>query len=286
MRASFANIVFSFLSITSCSVFSNKNKDQDDDAVARVGESFLYSSDLESLIKPGISKQDSSDMANQYIITWIKNQLLLQQAEKYLPDTKEIDKQVEDYRASMIIFEYQSSMIREKMDTTVSEEELKSFYDEHQSDFTLDDDLANINYVIIDKNSSKKDSIKIWMKTENLSKNDKLKELCSRVAMSYSLDPQWVLSTTIKEQFPFPVLDLDTYLSDHKYPVLEDSAYLYFLRINDYKRKNTVSPLEYVQDQIKQMILNKRKMDFLDKLNQDLFMDASQPNDYEILKNE
>ena len=129
-------IIFLFILITfSC----NKGIDEiEDKPLAKVYNEFLYESDIVSLFNSNITKEDSIVIARNFINDWIKKQLMVQKAELNLnEESKDIEKQIEDYRSSLLIFRYKQELIQQKLDTVITEEELENYYNEYSGKHEL-----------------------------------------------------------------------------------------------------------------------------------------------------
>ncbi len=111
-------LLVSLLILASCNIFSGTGKDQ---AIAECNGKYLYREDLEGLVPNGTNPDDSIAMTKQFIDNWIMQQVMLKQAEDNLTEQqKDFRDQIESYRNSLIIFAYESELIRQKLDTVVS----------------------------------------------------------------------------------------------------------------------------------------------------------------------
>jgi hypothetical protein len=63
---------------------------------------------------------------------------------------------------------------------------------------------------------------------------------------------------------------------------LEDSLELYLLKINESVFRNDVAPLDYIKPTQKQILLNKKKLDFVSNFEKDLIENALQNNELEF----
>src|SRR3984957_17541988 len=110
----------SFLFITgllSCNVIK-KNNDPAKKPVARAFDAYLYQSDIEGIVSKGTKPADSLKILNEYLTRWMQQQVIVHQALNNL-DPKQIDfsRQIEDYKNSLIIYEYEKELVKEKLDT-------------------------------------------------------------------------------------------------------------------------------------------------------------------------
>ena len=62
---------------------------------------------------------------------------------------------------------------------------------------------------------------------------------------------------------------------------LEDSIGVYLVSVEDVKLRNEQAPLEYALPNIKQILLNKRKLDLIKKLEKDIIQDAIKSEQFE-----
>jgi hypothetical protein len=106
--------------------------------LARVGDEYLYESDVVGLVPENTSTHDSIMMVRNYIDNWVRTRLMIEQAKKNLVIQKlNLDKQLEKYRNSLIIYHYETELLQQKLDTLVVEDEIEKYYNEHLADFEL-----------------------------------------------------------------------------------------------------------------------------------------------------
>jgi hypothetical protein len=74
----------------------------------------------------------------------------------------------------------------------------------------------------------------------------------------------------------------EQYLKTNKYVETSDQNFEYFLYIKEYKIADQISPLEFVRDDIKEIIVNKRKIELANQLESDIYSEAQTNNDFEI----
>lgn len=260
----------------------NQSGEDKSKTVARVFDSYLYQNDLEGLVPPRTAVADSLEITNAYINNWVRQKLLLKQAEDNLDfDSRDFEKQIEQYRNSLIIFAYETELVKQKLDTTVTSAEIAKYYEENLGNYVLHENIVQASYVISDKNNPLNNKIKALL--VNKSQHDKLIELCSNNNIEFHIsDGQWMPFTELCSHIPLKVDDQEIFLSHNKYYEVSDSTQLYFVSIEAYKGKESVSPLAYEADNIRSVILNKRKAELLQKMEDDLYNDAVKKKNYEI----
>ncbi|MBV1923083.1 MAG: peptidyl-prolyl cis-trans isomerase, partial [Flavobacteriaceae bacterium] len=67
---------------------------------------------------------------------------------------------------------------------------------------------------------------------------------------------------------------------------LQDSLGVYLVKIEDILLTNDIAPLIYVEPTIKQIILNKRKLELIKNLERDITKDALKNKKFEIYTNQ
>ena len=270
-------VVFAF----SC----NKNNNEIEDiTLARVHNKFLYESDIESLFNSNISKEDSIVVARNYINDWIKKQLLLQKAELNLnEESKNIEKQIEDYRSSLLIFKYKQELIKQKLDTIITNQEIENYYKEFSGNFILNHNIVKALYLKISKEAPEIDKVKRWYKSNDSENLSRLEDYCYQHATKFDdFDNKWIPFNNLLIEIPTNIDDQERYLRYNKYLETEDDLFYYFVKINEYSLKSTVQPLEYAQLKIKSILLNKRKFTFIDELENKIYNDALNHNEFII----
>ena len=268
----------------SCSVFEEEN---DDNAIARVENKFLYQSDIQGIIPADIAFEDSALIVNNYIQNWIKDNLILHKAELNLKeDQKDFQKQLEDYRRSLIVYSYEKELIQQRLDTSITVAEIKAFYDDNSQNFELKDDIVKVRYLKVNKKAPQVKKIRRLYKSNKESDIEKIKEFAHQYAEKFHLtDEQWILFDELRNEVPINVSQAKGYLKNIKNIEVEDSLSFYFVHIKDYRLKNDLSPMSFESHNIKNIIVNKRKLSLINKIRSELYQEAFTSKDIEIYEN-
>jgi hypothetical protein len=273
---------FLFLPILfSCSMFETEIADN---AIARVEDKYLLQSDVIGIVPINTSKEDSMLLINNYIQGWVKDNLILNKAELNLKESqKDVKKQLEDYRRSLIVYSYEKELIEQRLDTNVSNDAIKEFYENSSQKFDLKNDIVKVRYLKVNKKAPQVKKVRKIYKSTKEADVEKLKELAHQYGEKFHLaDEQWILFDEFKKEVPISVSDTKGYLKNIKNIEVEDSLSYYFVHIKDYKLKNDVSPLSFEKHNIKNIIINKRKLSLINKIRNDLYQEAFMSKDIEI----
>ena len=268
---------------TGCGFFG---PDQDRPVVAKVKDRYLYEDELTSALPQGITGEDSALFADNFIRKWATQMLLLDKAELNLSnENKDVSKQLEEYRRSLIIYSYQKQLIQQRLDTTVSAREIESYYSNNKDNFELQDNIARGTFVKLGIKSKDVEKVKKLCKSEDPEKRQELEEYCSQHAMAFHLnDQQWLALDELIGLMPkVSYLNLN-YFSTYNFAYLSDSTAHYLLDIKEIKYKNSVSPLEFQRENIRSILLNQRKLQMIQQLEKDIFNEAVAKNQFEVFR--
>lgn len=280
----FLLLVLPALLVTSCKFISKKGKGQ---AVAECYGQYLYKDDLKGLILPGTMPNDSIALTKQFIDNWVMQQVMLHQAENNLSEEqKNFDEQIESYRNSLVIYAYESELVRQKLDTTVTMNQIESFYKDNLANFQLRENIVKVKYVKIPETAAKTDLVNKatrLLKSNNDDDADKLLDLCQNSLLScYTDNEDWMSFDELLKEIPIKTDDQEDFLNNRKYYETKDSLFVYLIKFNDYKTKEGVSPLSFEVDNIRNLILNRRKVELMDKMQREVFQDAMDNKEFTI----
>lgn len=273
---------------SSCEFIQKSNStaiaNADDFIVAQVGNNVLTKADIEGL---DVSERDSAAITQRFIENWIKKDLLIKKAnENYSIDLNSIEQKVEDYRYALISYEYQKFIVQQQLDTVVSDAEIMAYYREHQNSFVLRQNILRGRFMKVNKKAQKLSSVKRWIKSDRTKDLESLKDYAFQFADNYYLeDSTWLKFDELTKNSPFSTItNKIQFLRRSRYAEEEDSLYLYLLKINEYKISEEVSPLAFVAEDIKNIIINKRKIALVKELENEIFEEAKQNEDYQIYR--
>lgn len=253
--------------------------------IARVNESYLYKEDVAEVVPQGASKEDSTLMVNAYINRWARQLLLMDGAMLNIPENKQMDfsKLVEQYKNDLYTKAYLEGLVKKTIDTTVNPAEAEVFYEANKESFKLNDDLLQFRYISLPSNYKDIDTIKNRLK--RFKANDKrYLDSISVQFNSYSLnDSIWIKLSQVIEKVPVvTVSNKNELLKKTNFLQLKDSLNLYLMQVNEVRLQNDYAPLDYVSSSIKQIVINKRKLELIKQLENDITKDAIKNNQFQI----
>ena len=266
--------------IQGCKFFEPSNSEFE---IARVGERYLYNGDIED-ITYDLTGEDSIEVANTYIDNWIKEQLLLQKAIQNLNEAQiDFEKQLENYRNSLIIYAYENQLIKQKLDTLVSNEEVLRYYNKNQSNFELKHDLFRGRLIKCLISAPNQDSLKYWLDNAPLQFEEKLVSYCAQFTLRCDIDTSnWLSINAVRKLLPENVRSEELNLKVNSIAVYEDTTSRLYINTWDYRKKGEAAPVQYVKNQIIEIIRNRRKLELISSVKDEIFEEATLNRKYEI----
>lgn len=252
--------------------------------IATVYSYNLYESDLAEAVPAGLTTEDSTRRAESFINSWVREMLLLSKAENNLPaNDPEMEKKLRAYKNSLIIYAYETELVHQRLDTVVSDAEIETYYNEHSSDFQLRDNIVKVIYVKVDKKAPNQPKLKTLVKSDKPADREELDKYCRQYATNYYLDDNsWLLLDDLLKEVPIQSYNWELFLQNNKFVEVSDSTHTYFLNIRGFMTRNSQSPLSFEKENIRSIIINKRKLELVDRMHDDLYNEAVENNSIKI----
>jgi hypothetical protein len=256
----------------------------EEQAVAQVGDKILYQSDIADILPNNSGKEDSILLVNDYINKWVKQELLIQKADENLsPQQKDVHKELEAYRNSLIIYKYKNELIKQRMDTVVSTSEIEEYYDSHSKDFNLNRCIVKAIFVKIPSDLANPALVKDLVSDTSDDGLAELREYCGQYAKKVDISVEnWIDFQVLRNNLPLEVDDPQKFLRENSLKEMNDSNYYYIVSIHDYKLINDLAPIEFVENNIKNLILNQRKIKFLKEIEENIYTEGIRKNKFKI----
>ncbi len=228
--------------------------------------------------------KDSVKIARRLVEEWTRDKLLLYQAEIHLSEEqKNIEKQVEEYRSSLLTFRYKQLLLQENLDENISDTEIETYYSDNLSNYVLESDLVQVSYLKIPVSAPQISQVRIWYRSDREDNINKLKEYAEIYAEQYSIkDSTWIYFHDLVQTTPLKIENTERYLNYNRNIESSDSSYYHFIRINNRLKEGDIKPLELVKDNIRSVLLNKRKIEYIQDLENTVYKDGISRNQVEI----
>lgn len=276
-------IIFT-LFLFSCDLIQDKS----DQILARVNDDYIFNSDLKKVFPENLSIEDSILFTNNFINNWAKRKLLFEKALINLDESEqnELFDLIDTYKNEIFSYAYQEKIVKSTMDTIINERSIVDYYDLNKSNFKLNQEIIKARYLILNnKNYNLKE-------VTNRFRSYKSKDLIFLDSISlqfnafYFNDSTWINKDIFFSKFPEINNRLKQNITNNKlFYKFQDSLELYLIRIIDYKNKNDIAPFDFIKPTLKQVLINKKKLEFISKFEKEIIEDALQKKEFEIYEN-
>ena len=247
-----------------------------DAVVARVGEHRLMRSELAAYIPAGVSSEDSLALAQSYIKSWAEELIFLDMAEKHLSnEEKDVTKDLEDYRRTLLKYRYEERYINDRLDTLISDEEVRAYYREHMDKFLVDRPLLKVRYMIIPADSRSLKTIKELMSSDDAMDAIAADSLAFTAALRYvDSSDAWMDAILLARDLGTDEVSMMSALRNRTIELKGDDGLLRVAFVVDMVQKGNPAPLDYCEERIKDILLSARKHELVGGLERDLLNDA------------
>ena len=275
------NSILFFVLLLSC----NLNNELDKNIIAKVGDKTLTFVELLEKIPNNIERLDSTVVVNEIINNWALNELLIKNAEMNLSELEKnrLKKNSNEYYNNLLVNSYKNKIASVNSDTLVNQNDIAEYYDTNLNNFVLYEDIVQARYVRLNKNNFNINEIKRRFKRFN--RDDIIFfDSISLQLLNYSLnDSIWINKDLFFKKIN--VLDdeeIDRIVKKTLYMVKEDSLDVYLVKINGFKGINDKAPLTYIYKRIEELIINKKKVDFIKNFDNEIIENAKQENIFKV----
>lgn len=252
---------------------------QKDTVVAEAYHAKLYLSQLSTQIPDTYSAEDSLKLAQLLIENWVKQQILLHEAQQALPLKKQFfEQEIADYKSSLLINAYYSYLTADSNQFEVSEEELKDFLKKYESRYTVNREIIKLNYVKTSKNSSISAELKelLFDDERRVEEKQYIENLCADSIEYFLEDNTWLYLDDIQNEFPIEIKNKESILTQDKYIETEDNEYHYLIVFLDYKSRRTINETEEEIAAARMMLTQQKKQKFINQKIEELMQQSLQ----------
>lgn len=273
-------IIISALFCTLCFASCKRlSFDDDPNIIAKIGKEKLYKQEVEQMIKTPLSPEDSLAFIEDYAEMWIKRELKRQNAEEFFTD-KTIEKMVEEYRASLLTYKYEQRYTSTVSDM-VSNTEISDFYNANKENFLLSTPMVKARVLRVPAGYKNRKQITKKMNSSNSDDMLDVVSMADKDALQlYDFSKKWYYFDEVIDYMPFVNKNesMDSFLENNRNLEVSSSDYVYLLQIFEYKKTGSVMPAEFLEDQIRKIIINNRKMKILSHIEDSLYRVAIEDN--------
>ena len=270
--------------LTSCRAISSFLSKEE--AVAEVGSARLYRSDLNAVIPKGIAYEDSVRLAKSYINTWALDQVFQSIAEEQLSKSeKDVTKELEDYRTSLLKFRYEQLYVNERLDTAVSDDKVEEYYEAHKDKFVLRRPLVKARFLKISAESPTLKELKKKMSSDEVNDLFDADSLAYSSALKFEIwQNNWVDIALVASELGMDYTSVLASMKGKWVEKTDTTGIMTVAYISEIISEGHTAPIEYSTPSIKDMIISARKQQLVSTLERDLLNEARENGQFVILK--
>ncbi len=262
-----------------CTACTERSEHDGKGALVEVNGNFLYKEDIQSALPVALSKEDSAEFADSYIRSWVEDVLLYEQAKRNIKDSREIERQIDSYRKTLLTHAYQQQLIAQQFSEEISEEDIQAYYEANKEMFLLDQPMIKGLFIKVPANAPHLNNVRTWYKSSNQQSIDNLEKYAMQNALRYEyFYNDWISTTNLADLMPLKIEELNNMVCNNRHVEYRDNSYIYFLNISEVIRKNQVKPFETARQEIKEILANMRQVEYMKRVKDDLYNKAVEKN--------
>ncbi len=264
------NAIIILAAVTSC---GSGETDPLDVPVVSIEDKTLTQRQLYDAVPHNMSKEDSAVFAQDYITRWVKTQLQLRKAELNLSEEeKNIDNLLEEYRTSLLTHQYQQKLLEEKYAPMITGSEIEAYYKSMNENFRLNEVIIKGIFIKLHQSSPNIQLMEQLFRSKKPADMLELETYCIQNAKKFDqFTENWTPISNIAREFPRQIANPGELFKTERYYTMQDLEYNYYLAIYEIMYEDEIAPLEFVSDRIKSILLNKKRVEFIEKLEEDLY---------------
>ncbi len=275
--------LFYCLAIQACVPGDGPSSDKDQ-LLAEVYNKTLSLSELEGMIPEGMSSEDSALIINAYLERWMRDAVMMHEAEKSIPQDLNIDKLVRDYRASLIRYNYEKVLVEQLLDSTITQQELNAFYQKNKEQYQLETPIVRCLLIKVPLSAPNLSKLQRWWNSDKPTDFDAMVAYANNHATIHQLEySTWFQVADIASFLP-PGTLTEGNISTKKDFIIRDEGFQYFFKVLEVVSKKEIAPLSYIEYQATKVILHNRKIKLLEDRKEQMYKDALRRNNVRVFK--
>ena len=267
--------------ISSCNLFENKPVS----AIAKYKSNYLFFEDIEKYIPKNLSEKESLLSLENEIAKWAKNHILIEQANINLDNEKKnyLSGMVKEYSDELFSFHYKEKIVKSLMDTVINQNSVDGYYKQNKINYKLNEDIVKARFIKISNENFEIPNIRNRFRRFNKSDISFLDSISLQFSAYSFNDSIWINKDVFFSKFP-KVRDYvkNNIVKKNLFYQLEDSLELYLIKVNQSALRNDIAPKDYLEPTLRQILVNKRKLEFIRNFENELYINAIQTKDLEI----
>lgn len=260
------------LAVMSCRPSDTGEESSSDPVLlAQVFDYKLYFDDIRDLIQGYSSAEDSIQQVRSLTEHWVRDRLILVEAEKNFPKEANMNKLLEDYRQSLLRHFFEQRTIEERLDTVITENDLQRYYEANKEQHRLETGILRGFYFKITRPKGRNDQILTWWKTFPKNHFEEVINYAARHARTNWADStQWHEMHMLIQLFPEGALTPSSIRSKRGI-MKEDGEFIHLLYPLEVYYERDIAPLSTVRAQAARYIIHQRELELLERIKKEIY---------------
>ena len=255
------------------------------EVAAEVHDHYLYEDEIQQMIPAGLPSGDSALLVERYIREWATDLLMYEKAKQNISDMAQIDREVEEFRRTLIIHQYQQRLVEQRSVEEPLEDEVRAFYEQNAARMVASENMLKGLFLVVPGDAPRLDEVREWVgkaDAESLEHIDKY-TLQNAVGYDYFMD-HWLPLSSITRKAPFRIKNPAKFLAGPSMVETSDSTHHYFLKISEYCAVGQPEPYDLARERIAKMLSAKKSGELVSEIERELYEDAVASQDLKIYK--
>ncbi len=246
-------------------------------AIASVGDVHLYKDEADIAYAQQGRSVDSVAFMQNYVERWAVDVLFSQKAKENVVSTDEIDRMVENYRESLIQNLYQDRLITQQLVPAISDSEVQEFYEREQALFELSEPYVKGFYVKLSPKASKIRDVRNRCLRRGQEDLEELEKICSEngYVCQFFME-EWLPFCDLVHKTPLTAQQLMDRLLKKSTIEFKEGEFTYFVCADSILKKGDTKPIEMVANEIRELLINSKKANFIKQVKRSLYEEALQ----------
>ena len=261
-----------------------KKEDLPNDIVASYGKDLLTEKEINGATVMAKNSEDSFFLATKFIRNWMKREVLIDQANKKLGElSQEQQKLIDTYEQDLKIHELRKLYIKELANAKITNQHIRTYYQSNKKNFELKENIVQLYYIKIPNQYNNFDRAWWAFQKNNTIELNKLTEYVNQNdGYVFNNTEKWLRFVDVLKELPINLYNEEHFLSNNQLLRIRDKAFTYFIKIVNFKIKDDLSPFEFEKEKIREILINKRKISYLDSFENELIRQAINNNQLKL----
>ena len=252
-----------------------------------VGDEYLYKEDVEAMLVSDRMIKDSAEFVDKYVEHWLEDVLLYRQAKRNVSSSKEVARLIQNYKKSLLLNIYQERLVDQQLDKEITDDEISAFYDSNKKMFKMEEPMVKGLFLKVAKKAPKLDAVRRWCKSDKPEELEKLEKYTLTNAQVYEYFYEtWTPLSVLAAKMSIGEEELNHRLAKKEFIEFSDTVSLYMINVADYLPVGDQKPIDLAEPEIKELLVNSRKADFLQQVKRDIYRNAIEDGEVKFFNKE